>query len=773
VTRVVQLLRPIVAAVLLYALAALFSIWHLRQLEAPPLDGLFGWAALAALPAVLAVLPGRRRAGLRFAILLLPTAVLAVGRATGHWPGRPHPLGSTGYLARVGSAIGDGLDRWVHTVLPYDPTRYPELRVIVLLGVFGVFAALAASIIVFRAPFPAIVIAFIPFLVVSTVYDLGGQTERAAFMLALALLFIGVLTPRTRRTGQVAIGVTVLLTGVIVAALPGVAKSEFIDWKHWGRDVPKGQSVEYVWNQTYGPLVRPANPVTLLRIGTNGPRAYWRTIVLNRFDGSGWFQDPQPVASVPPENLVVPPEALPPGWTAKGRPSYRAQVRNVGLKTSWLVAPGVATGVFGLSRSIEDVQLQAESTFALARDLPVGSRYAVDFSPPTATVKDLRGLPVSIPNDADLALFDGALQPPEWGAAGRERQVDDYLASLGDPATVRWSEAYRKARQIVAGATTPYTAVIALEHYFHETGVYDERANYRGARGGALPTFFLQANPSGYCQMFSGTMTVLLRLLGIPARVVEGFAPGRRDPATGVYVVRDSDAHAWVEVYFEGHGWLPFEPTPSQNLIDAYSATSPRFRASAGGDLAASAVPTSLRGYLRSLGTGAPRDDRLNPRTNRGTNAGTAGDAVATGSKGFRLTFVTALVLLVVGLVVLLLLAKRVRRLPIYLRRDPQVVAKAVRADLEAFVIDQGVGGDIRALTAEEFARMLRREFGVDAGTWATEMGRARYGPRDARATRAAERARHAARDVRRDLRRELSRGDRVRGAVRIRSLLP
>ncbi len=65
----------------------------------------------------------------------------------------------------------------------------------------------------------------------------------------------------------------------------------------------------------------------------------------------------------------------------------------------------------------------------------------------------------------------------------------------------------------------------------------------------------------GYCQHYASTMTVLLRLAGVPARFVQGFLPGQRDPRTGDEVVLNSNSHAWVEVFFPGYGWVPFDPT--------------------------------------------------------------------------------------------------------------------------------------------------------------------------------------------------------------------
>ena len=74
---------------------------------------------------------------------------------------------------------------------------------------------------------------------------------------------------------------------------------------------------------------------------------------------------------------------------------------------------------------------------------------------------------------------------------------------------------------------------------------------------------FLFDSKQGYCQQFSGAMALLLRMAGIPARVSTGFSTGATDTKTGEYVVRDFDAHSWVEVYYPDYGWVTFDPTPA------------------------------------------------------------------------------------------------------------------------------------------------------------------------------------------------------------------
>jgi protein-glutamine gamma-glutamyltransferase len=74
---------------------------------------------------------------------------------------------------------------------------------------------------------------------------------------------------------------------------------------------------------------------------------------------------------------------------------------------------------------------------------------------------------------------------------------------------------------------------------------------------------FMFTSRLGYCQHFSGAMALLLRMGGVPARVATGFSPGRFDRKRGEFIVRDDDAHSWVEAYFPGIGWDTFDPTPA------------------------------------------------------------------------------------------------------------------------------------------------------------------------------------------------------------------
>ncbi len=117
------------------------------------------------------------------------------------------------------------------------------------------------------------------------------------------------------------------------------------------------------------------------------------------------------------------------------------------------------------------------------------------------------------------------------------------------------------ARQVTAGRTNPYDQANAIETYL--------RAGYTYTLTPTVPPrdvdpleYFLFTSKEGYCEYFASAMGDMLRSLGIPTRLVNGYGPGTFDERLGRYVVREADAHTWVEAYFPGYGWIPFEPTP-------------------------------------------------------------------------------------------------------------------------------------------------------------------------------------------------------------------
>src|SRR5205807_1958923 len=118
------------------------------------------------------------------------------------------------------------------------------------------------------------------------------------------------------------------------------------------------------------------------------------------------------------------------------------------------------------------------------------------------------------------------------------------------------------AAAVAGGARTPYAAAVALDEWFRSGGGF-RYTNHPAVFGAAPLVGFVAQTRAGYCQYFAGAMALMLRYLGIPARVAVGFAGPAYDRASGTWLVTDRDAHAWVEVWFPRYGWLPFDPTPA------------------------------------------------------------------------------------------------------------------------------------------------------------------------------------------------------------------
>jgi len=122
------------------------------------------------------------------------------------------------------------------------------------------------------------------------------------------------------------------------------------------------------------------------------------------------------------------------------------------------------------------------------------------------------------------------------------------------------------AAEITKQAVTPYDKAASIQAHLKTHYSYSLTEARVPANGQDFVDAFLFGNGVGYCDYFSTSMVVLLRSVGVPARWVKGFAPGEAGASDGSgmvsVTVRNKDAHSWVEVYFPGAGWIPFDPTP-------------------------------------------------------------------------------------------------------------------------------------------------------------------------------------------------------------------
>ncbi|HET7339733.1 MAG TPA: transglutaminase domain-containing protein [Candidatus Dormibacteraeota bacterium] len=123
---------------------------------------------------------------------------------------------------------------------------------------------------------------------------------------------------------------------------------------------------------------------------------------------------------------------------------------------------------------------------------------------------------------------------------------------------------HQKALDVVqaAGATNPYDMADAIQNYLRNASIFKYDLSVVPPPGIDRMQWFLFQSHTGYCEFFATAMGDMLRSLGIPTRLVNGYGPGTSNPQTENFVVRGEDAHTWVEVYFPTYGWQPFEPTP-------------------------------------------------------------------------------------------------------------------------------------------------------------------------------------------------------------------
>lgn len=304
-------------------------------------------------------------------------------------------------------------------------------------------------------------------------------------------------------------------------------------------------------------LLRPDNIPVLHYRSTAAQPEYLRLVSLDTFDGAAWFTAPR---SVPIDNRVETGMPPPPGLTdpsvRTGQAEYSIVVSE-SLESDWLPLPypTLAIDIDG------DWRFDAGSLDVVgASGGTKGVAYQVEALELTPRGNDLSGPAVTGP---------GADTPA----------ADPNLTAV--PASVR-AELDELTARVTAGAETEHEAAIAIQGWFRENFAYDIAGTPAGSDIDALRDFLRDRR--GYCEQYAATMALMARVAGIPARVAVGYRPGTsvNDEQDGVppvagdgslREVRAHDSHAWPELYFEGAGWLRFEPTPSgvSGVAPAYS----------------------------------------------------------------------------------------------------------------------------------------------------------------------------------------------------------
>ena len=209
----------------------------------------------------------------------------------------------------------------------------------------------------------------------------------------------------------------------------------------------------------------------------------------------------------------------------------------------------------GVSPGIEATNRTRIDTVTIARKEPTipdvvgwrtqnrlkeGQSYSMTGYVSLATVEELREAP---------AVYGGYMK-------------DHYLQLPADlPQRVR-----DLAAEVTADADNPMDMALAVQDYLRSDAFEYTQDIERPPRGADGVDHFLFNTRAGYSDYYASSMAVIMRASGVPARLAAGYAPGVDIDGTDFRAVKDSDSHSWVQVYFPGHGWIDFEPTPAWPL---------------------------------------------------------------------------------------------------------------------------------------------------------------------------------------------------------------
>ncbi|MGR0219426.1 transglutaminase family protein [Agromyces sp. ZXT2-6] len=342
--------------------------------------------------------------------------------------------------------------------------------------------------------------------------------------------------------GLAAIGL--IAASVVTAATPSVSTSFLLGAGGPGTMFARGVS-PYV---ELGRDLRRPDPVPAFSyVSPDGDRPYFTLLSVERLEGDLWTADEGPVDGDHTLDTLPRPDGLADDVLAEPR-SLTVQIGQV--RTAWLPLPYPTAQVDGLRGSWfwDEGALTVRSVDTTT----LGQRYDVTRLAVQPTADQLRGA--------------GQPDPDSVPDATRELP-DDLPAVIGETAA-----------SVTEGARTRYDAAVAIQAFLRSSEFsYSEEAPVdSGYDGGGFDVIaeFLERR-AGYCVHFSSTMAVMAREVGIPSRIAVGYTAGTPSSQRVDGMVRvdvDShDLHAWPELYFEGVGWVPFEPTPGRGTVPAYS----------------------------------------------------------------------------------------------------------------------------------------------------------------------------------------------------------
>ena len=616
---------PAARALAFLALCGFATLQWMTMLE-PAANERAGYAVLAAGAAIcglliVARLPARARvpAAVLVAIAAFALALLGGGASDEQlMPGRWGELAST---------ISRGISALPGARVPY---RGLDESTRLVIGLGGTVLAVAAALLAFwprRSELGlrnvALVLLVTLYVVPAVALDLSSEFLSGALLALLVVAYLRLERVQISDAGAAAM-LAVAVTILGLAAAPALDTDEpWFDYETWALSSASSKSTSFSWDHSYGPLDWPRDGRELLRVKAKRP-AYWKATNLDDFDGRRWIRDR---SSTNLDGCDV--SAYLTEGTDKNLQRIRVTVRN--LRTQTFVTAGVACAVY--SPRLGSLPLGDGTYASMSRELRRGDAYGATVYTPNPNGAERRAaprtypasmqrytrieLPQGLPPDPDPAAAVDSLgyrvQFPMFGEPGRPM-----MQSLADPGSDfvpaalrlregRFARTYALAQGLRRRADTQEEYVQAVMRYLRgDQFSYTESPQIAAEN---LDGFLFDAK-SGYCQQFSGAMALLLRMGGVPARVSTGFTTGLLDREAGEYVVRDVDAHSWVEVWYAGYGWVTMDPTPA-----AAPARSQADDENAGGVTAIRGAP-DLGGDIRSdPGRGVAATDGGTPWT--------------------------------------------------------------------------------------------------------------------------------------------------------------
>ena len=429
----------------------------------------------------------------------------------------------------------------------------PPLPPLMLAAVTAVWtAAFSSHALAIRAGSPLLAIlppiALVGFA--DTVLEDGARPVYAIILLAaaLAVVFADGLRrvrqwgpvwsgSRTRRLGTSVRGSRSVALAVIAAAvlvpglLPGFRSGPLVDFSTSGDE---GAGLD-PFISIHAQLTDDEPVRDLFEVRTPDPQ-YLRMYTLDEFDGEGW-RSSDPTGS-DGQTLTVP-TVLPQPSSYAPPPDSQTQPYTFTVLTD-----------FDASHALPMAQTPEQITAGDLGDVtwdPARGQAFVDGGLDAGLEYTVRSR-VVVPTAEQLERVHNltSLQYGQWTRLPGEDVLDPRIEQL--------------AKAWTADAASDYEKVLAIQQHFHSDGFQYSTDVDVADDPDALLTFLTQTK-AGFCQQYATAMAVLVRELGLPARVAVGYQAGTLQD-DGRYLVQSDDAHAWVEVYFEGYGWLQFEPTP-------------------------------------------------------------------------------------------------------------------------------------------------------------------------------------------------------------------